>query len=85
MDVNEPTVTVLRGTGLKDSISRDKVVKSPSPRSTMEDATPSVADSHDDGGADHIATRWPPLSDKVETPSEREGYDERSEKTSHSL
>ena len=47
--MDEHTVSVLRGTGLKDSISPDRVAKSPRLRSTVEDATNSLADSRDDG------------------------------------
>ena len=48
LKVEGHTVTVLRGTGLKDRISRDRVVKYPPQRSAVKDATPSLADSRND-------------------------------------
>ena len=47
--VDDHTVTVLRGTGLKDRISRDRVVKSPPLHNAVEDTTPSLAGERDDG------------------------------------
>ena len=47
--VDDHTVTILRGTGLKDRISRDRVVKSPPLRNAVEGATPSWADMCDEG------------------------------------
>ena len=47
--VDDHIVTVLRGTGLKDRISRDRVVKSPPLRNAVEDTTPSWEDERDDG------------------------------------
>ena len=49
LKVDEHVVTVLRGTGLKDRISRDRVVKSLPLRNAVEDIMPSLAGERDDG------------------------------------